>query len=333
MKRYFTGILTQRYQNLELIFVDDGSTDNTEEIAKSFIKEMEDRGIRFIYIRQNNTGIAAAINQGLSIFTGDFLTWVDSDDILLPENISKKVEYLQLHPEFGFAMSGIVVVDESAPEKALYSRMRNKPKGKDTIFEDYILGRNVVWSPGTVLVRRECFLHAIPTRRIYESKEGQNWQLMLTISRLFQCGYVEEPLLICIQHQDSHSRMKRTTKERIQREENFITLCCETVKGIPGVSENEKKYWNDVIRKSHYRNIMKIAVDRMQIEEYLKARKEVLMSGEKLEFRDYFSVLVSKMLYRKAKYYTKMVLEKTKEMCMNIKGLEVDVENKETIER
>lgn len=305
---FFRGILGQKHKALELIFVDDGSTDNSAAVAKSYEDELSSSGMDFVYIYQDNSGVAAAINKGLAVFKGDYLTWVDSDDIMMSENISKKLEYLEAHPECGFAMSGIQVVGENNPEKIISYRMRKKPDGKDTIFEDYVLGRNVVWVPGTVLVRRECILEAIPTREIYESREGQNWQLMLPITWKYRCGYIDEPLLTCVQHKDSHSRMERTEKEKIQREKNFITLCCETVQSIPDMSENEKIHWCDVIKVTHNRNIMKIAANELDYSAYSAARKEIKLLGGAITAGDSFAVLISKKGIRKEKLLIRKII-------------------------
>ena len=63
LHRYFESILAQTYPNLELIFVNDGSTDKTEEIAMSYQKKLCEKGIRYIYLEQENAGQAAALNK------------------------------------------------------------------------------------------------------------------------------------------------------------------------------------------------------------------------------------------------------------------------------
>lgn len=90
LKRYFESILNQTYSNLELIFINDGSIDRTEEIALSYRSQLEEKGIRYIYERQENAGQAAALNRGLKLFTGEYLTWPDSDDVMTADCIEKK---------------------------------------------------------------------------------------------------------------------------------------------------------------------------------------------------------------------------------------------------
>jgi glycosyltransferase involved in cell wall biosynthesis len=87
--RFLDSVLGQTYRNIELVFVNDGSVDNTEQVALSYGDRLEKRGIRFVYIYQDNQGAAAALNQGLRVFQGEYLTWPDSDDTLHRDNIRK----------------------------------------------------------------------------------------------------------------------------------------------------------------------------------------------------------------------------------------------------
>ena len=303
---YFQGIMTQEHKNIEVIFVDDGSTDNTAIIAKKYGEELESIGIRFIYIYQENAGVAAAINKGLNTFSGDYLTWLDSDDIILPSNLSHKVRALENNSAYGFAMSGILFVDEHNTDNIIKTRSRKKPTGTDTLFEDYIYGRNVVWGPGTVLVRREAFLEAIPTKHIFESKEGQNWQLMLPLSYLYKCYYVDEMLLKCVQHSDSHSRKERNIEEKITREEGFIVLCTETIKKIPGMTCEEQLMWMKRVESYHYRNIMDMSIEVGKYMYFREAKKKLKAIQEDHIIKDLYLVGIMRHIYHRIRNFVGM---------------------------
>ena len=96
VERMLNSVLEQDYNNIEFILINDGSTDKTEAIVKKYETKFKKKGIDFIYIYQSNSGQAAALNKGLAIFKGDYLTWPDSDDMLSKDSISKKVEFLIL---------------------------------------------------------------------------------------------------------------------------------------------------------------------------------------------------------------------------------------------
>lgn len=216
-ERFFKNILEQTYRNIELIFVNDGSSDKTEEIAKSYIDIFEKEGRKLVYIYQENAGQAAAVNKGLEIFTGDYLMWTDSDDILDKDNIEKKVDFLENHPEYGFVMCRGRVVKEDSLDIKIDELKRIPPVGEDTFFRDMILEKNVVFTPGVYMARSKAVLEAIPSRHIYESRVGQNWQLLLPLSYNFKCGYMKEELFSYVVRSDSHSRQEKTLEQVLEK--------------------------------------------------------------------------------------------------------------------
>lgn len=101
LTRFLDSLLVQTYTNVEFIFVDDGSTDKTSDIFESYRKQLEDKGWAVIYIWQENQGAAGALNTGLKRFTGDYLIWPDSDDILYPDHIRCKVDFMECNKNIG----------------------------------------------------------------------------------------------------------------------------------------------------------------------------------------------------------------------------------------
>ena len=91
------SILTQTYANIELIVSDDGSSDDTPNILREYEQRYADKVI--VVLSDQNTGIAANINRGLARRTGEYIAWLDGDDVMLPTKIEKQVALLQQHPE------------------------------------------------------------------------------------------------------------------------------------------------------------------------------------------------------------------------------------------
>ena len=232
VSNFFESILAQTYQDIELIFINDGSKDRTEEIANSFRVKLQERGIRFIYIYQENQGQAAALNRGLSIFKGDYLVWTDADDIIFPNNIEEKVKFLEQHNEYGMVVCKGQIVNENDVNTKLKDYYRIKPEGEDTFFIDLLKGKNVVFTPGVYMVRRLVVLKAIPSLKIIESPVGQNFQMLLPITYHTSCGYMDQLLFSYVQRNSSHSNNQKSEKDWLKRENELEKLLLGILKEI-----------------------------------------------------------------------------------------------------
>lgn len=85
--RCINSLINQDYGNIEIVFVNDGSTDETDHIVKKYVGNPQ-----FIYIKQENSGVGAARNVGLNNISGDYITFVDSDDAVDSKYVSKMID-------------------------------------------------------------------------------------------------------------------------------------------------------------------------------------------------------------------------------------------------
>jgi glycosyltransferase involved in cell wall biosynthesis len=102
------SILSQTYRHLEVIAIDDGSTDNSFEILKRFAKI--DSRMR-IYRNAKNLNIANTLNRGIKLAKGQYIARMDADDVALPHRIERQIRYLKLHPEIVIVGGQVRTID------------------------------------------------------------------------------------------------------------------------------------------------------------------------------------------------------------------------------
>lgn len=141
------SVLTQTYSKLEVIIIDDGSTDDTEKI----IKRICDSRLRYIY--QNNRGRSNARNHGLGLSRGQFITFLDSDDLYLPRKVEMQVNYLLSQPRVGMVYTSAYCINSSG--ELLNSKYEATVSG--LIYSQIAFYKPVTITLPTVMVRRSVF--------------------------------------------------------------------------------------------------------------------------------------------------------------------------------
>lgn len=121
IKEFLFSLIDQLNQEVELIVVDDGCLDNSIEIMKSVIsKYPQDIQDCFIFLKQENQGQSAARNYGLTQTKGDFIGFLDPDDIVYPSYIDTLIEKMKQHPEVDvFHINAIEIDEKSNKQKKL----------------------------------------------------------------------------------------------------------------------------------------------------------------------------------------------------------------------
>ncbi len=244
LKPYFEGLLSQTYQNVQYIFVNDGSMDKTEEIALSYKDSIEAKGWEFNYISQENKGQAAAINKGLKIAIGKYLSCIDSDDILMPTYIEEMSEYLENNFDCGICFPTTEFIKEEDHSHINY-RKRVIVKGcVDNFVEEMFLKSANLPAFSTFMLRMDDFKKYTPSGQLYEGFSGQNPQLILPIAYNTSVGYLDKVLIKVVTRQNSDSHTDLITKSY-----NWEDLYCKVLDMIPNMPEHEKVYLYSEIKK------------------------------------------------------------------------------------
>jgi glycosyltransferase involved in cell wall biosynthesis len=195
------SVLGQSYPNWELLIINDGSTDNTQEIILAF----EDSRIR--YFSQQNQGVAHARNSGLQAMSGDYFCFLDSDDKLPKNSIECRVKIFDLNEKVEFADGEVILFNSD------YSKEINKwsPRYYGNPLEDLLqLGGKSFFGPSWMIKRKK--------EKTYQFKEGlshgEDLLFYINLAReggLY--GYTEEPVLYYRKgHQSAMSNLKGLEK-------------------------------------------------------------------------------------------------------------------------
>lgn len=117
------SVLAQTHQNWECLIVDDGSTDNTEEIVKKYLEKDK----RFLYHKQVNSGVSVARNRGISHANGEFIQFLDGDDLISPQKLSHQIAHFDSNPDIDISYTDNFYFRDSNPGVLSYdSAMNNK---------------------------------------------------------------------------------------------------------------------------------------------------------------------------------------------------------------
>jgi glycosyltransferase involved in cell wall biosynthesis len=144
------SLLDQSYKNIEIIVVNDGSTDNTENELKNYYKHIK-------YIYQPNSGVSAARNRGFHESRGEYICFMDADDWYYPENIKIKTEFLNKHPHIGVVHSAVEVTNEDLVPTGKILRGR---AGGNMINKLLQIRPAALPCPANVMLRRNVVINA-----------------------------------------------------------------------------------------------------------------------------------------------------------------------------
>ena len=114
VKECIDSIANQTYQNIEIIVIDDGSSDNTYDVVKKVLSGYTER-FKFISVqKQENAGTATTWNRLIKKTSGKYIYPIDSDDVSKPTAIQKEVEFLESHPDYGLVVGDNEFIDEDS---------------------------------------------------------------------------------------------------------------------------------------------------------------------------------------------------------------------------
>ena len=174
--------LNQTYRDIEVLIVDDGSTDDTNSVVKPFLEDPRTR-----YIFQQNKGQAAAKNRGINESRGRYVAFLDADDLWTHEKLERQLPLFRRSATVGVVYSRVAYIDETGKELGV---------ADNELFKGQVSGplliRNFIGF-GTSIVKKECF----DRLGVFDERlqMGIDYDLWLRLSTEYEFDFVDRPLL------------------------------------------------------------------------------------------------------------------------------------------
>lgn len=208
IKEAVDSVLSQDFLGFEIIVVDDGSTDNTQDILSAYKNDIK-------VLKHNNQGVSAARNRGIALASGRFIAFLDSDDLWMPNKLSMQVDFLNINKEALICQTEEIWIRKNV---RVNQKKRHK-KLSGMIFEPSLCLCMV--SPSAVMIKRELF-EAVGL--FDESLPAcEDYDLWLRISSGYPVYLIDTPLTIKRGgHDDQLSQAPGLDKYRIQAIKKII---------------------------------------------------------------------------------------------------------------
>lgn len=211
LKKAIESVLIQSHKNLELIIVDDGSTDETLEIIKSFSEK--DTRVKYIS-NEKNIGVQKSRNEGLNLAQGEFVAIIDDDDEWIDVyKIEKQINFLISHTGHILVGTGVIVVDQNGLEKYRYTLPES-----DIDIRKKLLFKNC-FAHSTILFNKDV---AIKIGGYDESSQTKNVEDYDFILRLALHGLVSNIKEFAINYTDRSSNNSSTHREDIFKKNIYL---------------------------------------------------------------------------------------------------------------
>ena len=271
------SILNQTYKNLELIIIDDGSTDSTLILAQSFLRDS-----RVSVLTQENQGISAALNRGIEFSRGEYIGRQDHDDISVAERIEAQIDYLLLNENISILGTNTQIIREGELIKTGHDHPTD-PKSLKllSLFNTYFVH-------GSVIMRREMLkeigLYCTDPKR----QPPEDYELWSRVLVKYDGANLKEKLYI---YREIPTSISRT----IDLKKNVVKITEENLSRIL----HEKKYVGlikKIVRLYHYGEIKNGFLLNWQINKIIKQIRKRLNISKNSEAINYLEKLKLRLL-------------------------------------
>ena len=222
LRECIESILNQTFKNFELIIINDGSTNNAEDVILTY----NDKRIK--YFKQENQGITSVRNKMLKLEKGKYIAIADHDDISLPERLETEYNFLNNNPEYSLVSSWIEVF----PKTKIWKR-KPFPKYLDFLYRCEIIHPACMWQ------KSEFDKYNLIYEKDYYGV--QDYALFSKAAKYIKCANIQKVLLKYRKHETNASRQKAVMAEETQKVQKEILEFLTSDKKL------QKKIYNTII--------------------------------------------------------------------------------------
>ena len=243
------SVLNQTYKDFEIIVVDDGSTDNTKEVIKPYLNKIK-------YIYQQNSGPSAARNRGIKEAKGEYIAFLDADDIWLAQKLELQIKFMEKEKEVGLIFSDMILFNEKGiiknsflKEKLFFNKLSIKPLSStekviyDNVF-NALLQENFI-PTNTVIVKKECFNKVgFFDETLFSVEDRDMW---LRIGLFYDIGFINFPLVLTRFHETNISaNQELALKSRLKVMKKFLNYSNLPIKSKKIIKQTINKIYFDL---------------------------------------------------------------------------------------
>lgn len=193
------SVLHQTFKGLELLIIDDGSSDNTKKYCEKYL--VDDR-VKYIY--QDNKGLAGARNTGIEKSQGEYICFLDDDDVWKEDKLQKQLEFFEKNPDAGMVFTNLELIDEVGNGVGYQRHSANGDIYKELFFE------NIIDAPSSCMIKKGVFEEVGNFKEWMKSAE--DYELWLRIAKEHKVYSINEPLVEYRVHENkmstNHSKME-----------------------------------------------------------------------------------------------------------------------------
>lgn len=187
IKESIDSILNQTYKNFEIIICDDGSSDNTLNIAKKYLKEYPEK-IKLL-MNFENKGLAYSLNKCIEVSQGEYIARMDADDIARNDRLEKQVAFLDNNIDYAMVGSSVNLIDDKSNIWG-ERQMKKKPKSKDFLFFSQFIHP-------TIMMRKKILIEVGSYTVSKKTLRAEDYELFMRMYSFNYKGYnIPENLLL-----------------------------------------------------------------------------------------------------------------------------------------